>query len=96
MAEHIIIYLIISVVVGILVSRHMLKKRKKQHMSVQLQTEATRYVQGNSLKITNGKERFLYHHITRVPVNNGRERGPGGPGGFGGGPGGFGGGRGGR
>lgn len=95
-----ILYIIIAAAAGIIISYFIIKKKKKKHENVQFQTQAARYVQRNSLQITNGGEHFLYHTITRVPINrDGGGRGPGGPGGrggfgggFGGGPGGFGGG----
>ena len=101
--ELLISYIIIAAVAGVFISRAMIKKQKKKHDNVQLKSEAGQYVRKNTLNITNGNERFLYHPVAAVPVGgrngggHGGGRGPGGPGGgfgggFGGGPGGFGGG----
>ncbi len=73
----------ISGLIGIVVSWFSNGRKKSQMKSVRHRTQAREYVRRDSMRITESRDRFLYHTVNRVPIS--REKNDNKPGGhFGG------------
>ena len=59
--------LLVAFVIGIIVAFVVTSGMKSQLKNVKLETRAANYVVDGSMNITESRDLFLYHHITRTP-----------------------------
>ena len=63
----IFVALLVSLGIGVLVAFIVTASMKSQLRNVKKETRAENYMVSGSLKVTESKDLFLYHHITRTP-----------------------------